>query len=108
MFSEEQIRQIVEVHLNQTVKTGLINGGQTDLGINKIDPPKAMKWKGKPAWEIDFNYSTNITVTEGMTSSSREYSYRKTLVLDEQGNIIHSTKPKLEKDIHRPEFTLDL
>ncbi len=108
MLSEVQVRKIVEAHLDQTVKTGLIHGGVTDLGINKIDPPKAMKWKGQPAWEIDFLYDTNVTVTEGMTSSSREYRYRKTLVIDESGKILHVTKPKLERDMHGPEFHLDL
>ncbi len=108
MLSEDQIRKIVESHLAQTIKTGLIHGGDVELGIFKIDPPKPMKWKGTQAWEIDFVYSTNVTVPEGMTASSREYRYRKTLVIDEPGKILHVTKPKIEKHVQGPEFHLDL
>ncbi len=107
MLSEDQVQKIVEAHLSQTVQTGLIHGGQVDLGIIKIDTPKSMKWKGQPAWEIDLTYETNVTVLEGLKSSSREYRYRKTLVLDDTGKIMHTTKPKLEKDIQGPEFNLD-
>ncbi len=108
MLSEDQIRKTVEAHLDQTVKTGMIHEGVTDLGIFKIDPPKAMKWKGTPAWEIDFIYDINVAVTEGMISSSRDFRYRKTIVVDEAGKILHATKPKLEKHIQGPEFNLDL
>ncbi len=108
MLSDDQIRKIVEAHLAQTVKTGLIHGGDTEVAIFKIDPPKAIKWKGTPAWEIDFIYDTNMTVTEGMTSSSRDYRYRKTIVVDDAGKILHATKPKLEKHVQGPDFHLDL
>ncbi len=108
MLSEDQVRKIIEAHLAQTVKIGLIHGGQTDVGVFKIDPPKSMKWTGAPAWEIDFIYEKNVTVIEGLNSSSREYRYRQTLVVDEKGQILHATKPKLEKEILGPEFSLDL
>ncbi len=108
MLSDDLARKIVEAHLGQTVKTGLIHGGDTEVAIFKIDPPKSMKWKGQPAWEIDFTYDTNVTVTEGMTSSSREYRYRQTLVVDDTGKTLHVTKPKLEKHIQGPDFHFDL
>ncbi len=108
MLSGDQIRRIVEAHLDQTVKTGLIHGGDTELSIFNIDPPRSMTWKGNPAWEIELIYSTNVTITDRMTSSSREYRYRKTLVIDESGIILHVTKPKIEKHVQGPDFHIDL
>ncbi len=108
MLSETQIREIIQSHLEQTVETGAIQGGNREVAIYKIDPLRAIRWKGNDALEVNFTFSSNITVTDGMTSSSREYIYRKTLVVTVEGKTLHATKAKLERDIKGLDFDLDL
>ena len=63
------------------------HSGHTSFVINTLGNPKKIKFKGRTAWEVTYDYTISIETefTYYPDNPPREYQYRKTITLDDNG-----------------------
>ena len=77
------------------------------FNINKINKPKKVQINNEECWEIIYKYSIFVEkafsqyINDSFHSnnSSREYEYKKTIYVNDNGRIINELKKELERDI---------
>lgn len=100
MLSESEIEDIIKNKIDQDEGLGDQVGGSGHLGyvsytIDNISQPKRVETDKGDGWEITYDY-TLIVETEFTyypDNPPREYKYKKTIILDNNGKII-SESPK--------------
>jgi hypothetical protein len=105
LFSESKIREIIKEKINQDEDLGDQVGGSGHLGnvsyeIDSISEPEEVKTDTGDGWKISYVYSL-IVVTEFTyypDNPPREFSYRKTVIIDDMGTIIREF-PRKSADV---------
>ena len=95
MFPESKIREIIKAKICQDEDLGDQVGGSGHLGhvsyeIDSISKPERVQTDTGGGWKISYAYSL-IVVTEFTyypDNPPREYSYRKSVIIDDIGKII--------------------
>ena len=95
MLPKAKIEKIVERVITRDEKLGRSTGGSGHSGytsyvINTLGNPFKIKYQGKDAWEITYDYT--ITVETEFTyypdNPPKEYQYKKAIIIDQNGRII--------------------
>lgn len=110
LFSDSQLRNIVEAKIKEEEKLGDQVGGSGHLGnvsyeLAEIISPKKVQTDHGAGWEITYSY-TIIVVTEFTIYPDNppyESKYRKTIVIDDKGHIISESLK--ERAIDRNEIS---
>ena len=100
MITESKLKDIVKAKITQDEDLGDQAGGSGHLGhvsylIDSIRKPERVQTDVGDEWKISYDY-TLIVETEFTyypDNPPREYKYRKTIIIDDDGEII-SESPK--------------
>ncbi len=100
MITESKLKDIVKAKITQDEDLGDQVGGSRHLGyvsyvIDSIHKPERVQTDVCDEWKISYDY-TLIVETEFTyypDNPPREYKYRKTIIIDDNGKII-SESPK--------------
>jgi hypothetical protein len=106
MFSEKEVREIIKGKIKQDEVLGEGVGGSGHLGyksfkINHISKPEKIHTSNEQLRRITYEYTIYVETefTYYPDNPPHEYKYRKTIFLDEGGNILkESPKESLRTD----------
>jgi len=94
-FSDSKLKNIVSAKINEDETLGEQAGGSGHLGyveyeIDEICRPKKVETDKGQGWEITYYYTIIVTTefTIFPANPPYEYKYKKTIVVDDEGNII--------------------
>jgi len=103
-FSDSDLKNIVNAKINEDETLGERVGGSGHLGyvryeIDEICQPKKVETDKGQGWEITYYYTLNVTTefTIYPDNPPYEYKYKKTIVVDDKGNIIKELQKEAVK-----------
>ena len=106
MFSDSDPRDIVNAKIKEDEDLGEKVGGSGHLGfityeIDKICKPEGVKTQKGQAWEITYVYTIIVETefTHYPDNPPYERKYKKTIIVDDKGNIIRESQ---KEEIGKP------
>ncbi|MFX1517164.1 MAG: hypothetical protein ACFFC6_12750 [Promethearchaeota archaeon] len=97
MFSEQEIREIVNNKICQDEDLGEQVGGSGHLGyksyrIDQVNKPEKIESDNEELWRIIYEYTVYVETefTFYPDNPPHEYKYRKSLFLDNNGKLLES------------------
>jgi len=95
MFSDAELKEIVDAQIRKDETLGEQAGGSGHLGyveyeIDEISPPKMVETEEGQGWQLTYSYTLVVTTefTYYPDNPPYEYKYRKTVVVDNKGELI--------------------
>jgi hypothetical protein len=104
MFSKSRVEEIVRKNIEKNDRLGNLTDGsfsaQVLYNLGKINDPRKIKVDNKECWEIVYEYSIIVMEMISLEEyNSREYDYRKKVLVDKDSDVIFEEEKELLIDI---------